>query len=63
MPGDSVISCEHVMLLALQKRSIYHSGMRKALPAAFFIGWPAKLLIDTIKGNYLTIYIKQSPKK
>jgi len=62
MQGEYVISCEHVALLAEQKRSILWSQTRRPMPAAAILNWQASQIINQIKNKRFTIYTKKQKK-
>lgn len=54
-----VRSLSHLMRLANQRRSIVLPDMSKPKPAAFLIGWPARMVYEAL-GRGLYVYERKS---
>ena len=53
---ETVVSVEHIMQLADERRSCYHIRVGRIIPAAVLQNWTARMLHIQIKAKLLRIY-------
>ena len=53
---ETVVSVEHIMQLAEERRSCYHIRIGRILPAAVLQNWSARMLHNNIQAKLLRVY-------
>lgn len=60
---ERVVSVEHVIRLAAERRACYHTWHDRIYPAAALANWQAKVLHDSINDGRILIYPKPGKAK
>ena len=53
---ETVVSVEHIMQLAEERRSCYHIRIGRIIPAAVLQNWSARMLHNNIQSKSLRVY-------
>ena len=53
---ETVVSVEHIMQLAEERRSCYHVRIGRIIPAAVLQNWTARMLHKHIQAKLLRVY-------